>query len=127
MVRQIWRRLRRGARQMAEAPSEEELRRFHIAAKWMHYACETAALAVGAGAARLAGMVGELQDVLGAYQDAMVLRAWLRQVAREYPETGLVASELAGIEAARIHVTITGRREAWRKVDRKRLCRWLRG
>jgi len=126
-TRRHWRRLRRRAKGMAAAPTEQELHRFRIAAKRVRYACETAALAVGKPAMCLAEAVGALQDVLGAHQDAVVLRNWLRGVAREHPGLGLAAAELAGIETARMHQTAVGWRAAWDGLDRKRLRRWMRG
>jgi len=122
-----WRRLRRRARDAASSGSELDLHRTRLAAKRARYACETAALAVGEPAARLGAKVGGLQDVLGGHQDAVVLRDWLRQVARQHPELALGASELAGMEAARARDTADGWVAVWRRVDRKRLRRWMRG
>ncbi|MGC9360653.1 MAG: CHAD domain-containing protein, partial [Anaerolineae bacterium] len=121
-----WRRLKRRVKQMPPDPSETDLHRTRIAAKRMRYACETAALAVGEPATLLADEVGALQDMLGAHQDAVVLRDWLRHVARENRDLALAASELAGIEAARMNATAARWREIWNAADRKRLRRWMR-
>ncbi len=122
-----WRRLKRRARNAVASGSELDLHRTRLAAKRARYACETAALAVGEPAARLGVEVGALQDLLGAHQDAVVLRDWLRQVARQHPSLALAASELAGMEAARARDTADGWVAVWRRVNRKRLRRWMRG
>ena len=125
-ARKRWRRLKRRVKQMPPDPSEADLHRFRIAAKRTRYGCETAALAVGEPATLLAEKVAALQDVLGAHQDAVVLRDWLRQVARDSHDVALAAAELAGIEAARVGATAAGWRDRWEAVDRKGLRRWMR-
>jgi CHAD domain-containing protein len=125
-TRKRWRRLKRRVERMPPDPSEADLHRFRIAAKRTRYACEIAALDVGEPAALLAGKVSAVQDVLGAHQDAVVLRDWLRQTARENHNSALAASELAGIESARMAATGEGWREVWDAADRKRLRRWMR-
>jgi len=125
-TRRHWRRLRRRAHQAAKTLEEADLHRTRLAAKRVRYACETAALAEGEPAVRLATAVGRLQDVLGAHQDAVVLRDWLRRVARRHPGLALAASEMAGIEAARASDTAASWVEVWRRVERKRLRRWMR-
>ncbi|MCD6302466.1 MAG: CHAD domain-containing protein [Anaerolineae bacterium] len=126
-TRQRWRRLQRQIKRMPANPTEQDLHRSRIAAKRVRHACETVALVVGKPARRLAEKVAALQDALGAHQDAAVLRDWLRQVAREHPDLALAASELAGVESARIEATAAVWREIWDAMDRKRYWRWMCG
>ncbi len=67
-----FRRLRRSVHELAETPSDQNLHRLRIRAKRSRYAAELAAGTVGKPAWRFVEALKELQDVLGAHQDAVV-------------------------------------------------------
>jgi CHAD domain-containing protein len=75
----------------AAASPEETDRLLHEvrkAAKRVRYAAESAEPAVGSGASDLAKQMEELQDVLGAHQDTVVVRQLLLRLAAEAHEAG---------------------------------------
>src|SRR5204862_2369571 len=85
-------RLRRAADALPAEPTDEELHALRIAAKRARYAAELAALGGSKPAARAVKCFKELQDVIGAHQDAAVAEERLRRAAR--PETSVAAGRL---------------------------------
>jgi CHAD domain-containing protein len=57
------------------------------AAKRLRYACDVAAPALGPDVERISRKAEQIQDVLGHHHDMVVLRQWLRRLARD-PEAG---------------------------------------
>jgi len=127
LVRRPWRRLDRTVKELSSSPTDSELHEVRKRAKQARYAAEAVAAIIGRPARDFAKAMARLQDVLGAHQDAVVARAWLRDAARKSDNHELVflAGELAGLGAN----DRQARREAWpaewRRARRKKLRRWL--
>jgi CHAD domain-containing protein len=125
-VRPTWRRLRRAVKELPKAPSDAALHEVRIRAKRCRYACELASPAVGHRARDLADAVTQLQDVLGAHQDAVVARAWLAKAALECDAAEAYAlGMLAEIERARALDARAAFPKAWRAARRPALRSWL--
>jgi CHAD domain-containing protein len=127
LVRGPWKRLARAHAALGDDPVDAELHALRIRAKRARYAVEAIAGAVGDDEPRkLAAALTNLQDVLGAHQDAVVATTWLLEHARrsdpaETYATGLLAGLLrADAQAARDALP-----DAWHRASRRRLRSFL--
>jgi CHAD domain-containing protein len=110
----------------ALASALHELRK---AAKAARYAGEAVAPVVGKPAEASAAAYEDLQDVLGAHHDAVVLGALFRDMgmrAHLSGENGFTYGLLVGLERARAQVALAAFGDAWGVARRKRLRRWTR-
>jgi CHAD domain-containing protein len=85
-----WRRIQRRVEAVATAEPRDRDAALHDvrkAAKRLRYACDVAAPALGSDIERISRKAERIQDVLGHHQDMVVLRQWLRRLARD-PEAG---------------------------------------
>jgi CHAD domain-containing protein len=85
-----WRRIQRrveAASVAAPRDHDAALHEVRKAAKRLRYACDVAAPALGSDVKRISRKAENVQDVLGHHQDMVVLRQWLRRLARD-PEAG---------------------------------------
>ena len=124
LARRDWKRLRRGVAKLPSTASDPELHRIRILAKRLRYASEAAGDVAGKPAKRLAEAATKLQDVLGDHQDSVTARAWLRDSSVVGPRA-FVAGELSILEnqaAAEDRAAFPG---VWKKVQRKRLRKWM--
>jgi CHAD domain-containing protein len=123
LARGDWKKLRKGVAALPDQPVHNELHRIRILAKRLRYAAEAAAPIAGKVATRTAEAAAALQDVLGDHQDSVTAQQWLRQAGQG--ARAFVAGELSALE----HETAAHDRAAWhnvwKKLDRKRLRRWM--
>jgi CHAD domain-containing protein len=129
-----WRRLERRVDALAdpEHATDAQLHRVRIAAKRARYAAELAARGVETDRAdegrRLAADLGELQDLLGRHQDAVVAVAETHAAARAHEgDLGLIVAAGRVIErelqaARRERSRLPG---VWRSLRRPRRRRWM--
>jgi len=118
-----WKRLRRTVRRLSDHPTDQELHRIRILSKRTRYAAEASQPVAGKVASRFAERAAALQDVLGDHQDSVTAQRWLREAS--LGERAFTAGELCGIER---DAAATDRAEwprVWKKLDRKRLRRWM--
>ena len=132
LVSDAWRRVKKRGRTLRDDDPDEDFHEVRKRAKGARYAAEAVTNALGPKAGRAAERFAEkakdVQDILGAHQDAVVAGA---EVAR-------VAAIAAGDEAFEDAAKRLGKRleksaqksrarffKAWRKFDRKKLRRWL--
>ena len=115
-----------------DAP-DEALHRLRIACKRLRYACEFFGDLLGAPAAEFAARVKEVQDVLGAHQDAVVFGAALSDTSVRVRARGDVMRRLylaLGTMAARHEVRAEETRREflrmWRRFDRRRTRKALK-
>jgi len=123
LARRDWTRLRRGIARLPEPAANADLHGIRILAKRVRYAAEAAAPIAGKVASRFARAAAALQDVLGDHQDSVTAQAWLRDAGKG--ARAFVAGELCATErdaAARDRAEWP---KVWKKVDRKRLRRWM--
>ena len=118
-----WKRLRKAVRGLSNHPTDQELHRIRILSKRTRYAAEAGEPVAGKVASRFAERAAALQDVLGDHQDSVTAQRWLRDAGKG--ERAFTAGELCAIER---EAAATDRAEwprVWKKLDRKRLRRWM--
>jgi CHAD domain-containing protein len=125
LARKPWRALRGAVVALPDEPPDEMLHRCRILAKRARYAAEAVAAAHNAGARRFARAAAGLQDVLGELQDSVTAQQWLRARAGAR-SSSYVAGELGGLELVRAEAARGAWREAWERLDRKKLRAWMR-
>ena len=96
-----------------------------ILAKRARYAADSIAPLHGKDARRFARALGEVQTVLGQYQDTTVAEAWLRSAAKKLPSTRLVAGELIAFERDDRVQLRAEFAKVWKKASRRKLRKWL--
>ena len=125
LARKPWRALRASVAELPADPPDEGLHRCRILAKRARYAAEAVAATRGAGARRFARAAAGLQDVLGELQDSVTAQRWLRDRSGAR-SSSYVAGELAGLELVRADAARDAWRQAWDRLDRKKLRAWMR-
>jgi CHAD domain-containing protein len=131
LARRPWTRLRRDYHALGPEPSDPALHALRIRAKRARYAVEAVADAVGGAAPHaLAARLTDLQDVLGAHQDAVVAQSWLAArvtdpaIPRSGPEI-YAAGMLAGLLRADAIASAGELAGVWHRLNRPRLRSWL--
>jgi CHAD domain-containing protein len=120
------RRLRKAVKALPDDPAPEELHRIRILAKRARYATEAAEPLAGGKAEALADALAGVQDVLGAYQDAIVAEAWLRSAANGTDAAGSLAlGELIALQLTEAEASRQRWPKAWKKAADKKLRTWL--
>jgi triphosphatase len=117
--------LRAGRAIPAETPPAQQLHDLRILCKRLRYTCEFFRELYGKGMRRFIRSVVELQDLLGAHQDACMAGDNLRQAASKLParkdtiRLALVLGQLVGSQDRSAAKSRSGFRKAWRQFDRK--------
>jgi CHAD domain-containing protein len=137
LARTPWKKLARDHARLGPDPSDGVLHALRIRAKRARYAVEAVADFVDGDAPHeLAAALTNLQDVLGAHQDAVVAQAWLREelerelaVRRNGERPGPAQAYAAGMLAGLLRADAVAAAEdvpaAWKKTDRKHLTSWM--
>ncbi|HKV32524.1 MAG TPA: CYTH and CHAD domain-containing protein [Candidatus Dormibacteraeota bacterium] len=123
LARRDWKQLQKGVAALADQPADAELHRIRILAKRLRYGAEGAEPIVGKMATRTAEAAAALQDVLGDHQDSVTLQQWLREAGRG--SRAFVAGELTALERETAAHDRAAWHNVWKKLDRKRLRRWM--
>ncbi len=113
-----FRRMRKRVRKRSRPPSDAELHRIHIKAKYVRYAAEALAPVLGRRSTSLAKAVERLQTVLGDQHDATIAASRLAE-----PTGGGRSGFVAGELAQRERDAADDGRFAWRKAWRDVKCR----
>jgi CHAD domain-containing protein len=125
VVEAPWTKLRRAVERAEGSSDPTLLHRVRIRAKRARYAAEAVAPASGGPAKTFAKLAAELQDVLGEHHDAIVLQAWLRDVAsRSRARQAFVAGELTALQRRAAAAAAAEWPDAWRSLSRKRNLFW---
>ena len=128
LVRRTWRRLDRtmsAAERAPRGPAQDELlHRVRKDAKRSRYAAEAVVPVVGRDARRYAKAVARLQESLGDFQDGVVTRQVLRELAAD-GAGGFVLGRLHALEQGRAEAAVARWPEARAAVSRERLRRWF--
>jgi len=123
LARRDWKQLRKGIAALSDQPADAELHRIRILAKRVRYAAQAAAPIAGKIAGRCADAAAALQDVLGDHQDSVTAQQWLREAGRG--PRAFVAGELTALERETAAQDRAAWHNVWKKLDRKRLRRWM--
>ncbi len=132
LVQDAWRRLKQRADDLGPDTPDADFHRARIAAKRARYASELAGRVLSDkradGANELAARVSELQDALGAVQDAAVAEGTIRENLHAPKVTNTYAFE-AGRLVERQLLRSARAREAfldlWPKVRKRRWRKWM--
>jgi CHAD domain-containing protein len=135
LARKPWKQLQRDHAALGTDPSDPALHALRIRAKRARYAVEAVAGAVGGEKPlRLADAITEVQDVLGAHQDAVVAQTWLHQHLMTLDAgtdggvgapTIYAAGVLAGLLRADAIAATEALPEVWRRASRRNLRAWM--
>jgi CHAD domain-containing protein len=123
LARRDWKRLRSGVSRLPESAQDSELHAIRILAKRARYAAEAAAPIVGKTATRFGEAAAALQDVLGDHQDSATAQRWLREAGNG--SRAFIAGELCALEREAAAHDRAEWPKVWKKLDRKRLRRWM--
>jgi CHAD domain-containing protein len=123
LARREWKQLRKGVSGLPEQPDDPDLHRIRILAKRVRYAAEAAEPIAGKIATRSAEAAAALQDVLGDHQDSVTAQHWLREAGKG--PRAFVAGELTALERETAAHDRAAWHNVWKKLDRKRLRRWM--
>jgi inorganic triphosphatase YgiF len=123
LARRDWKQLRKGVAALPDQPADAELHRIRILAKRVRYAAEAAEPIVGKIATRSGEAAAALQDVLGDHQDSVTAQQWLREAGRG--PRAFVAGALTALERETAAHDRAAWHNVWKKLDRKRLRRWM--
>jgi CHAD domain-containing protein len=104
---------------LGDTPRDDELHAARIRVKRARYAAELAGPELGRKGAEFVEAAKELQDVLGAHQDAVVGEQVLRRLAPELPGSALAMGRLVDREqACRAEARATWE-HGWRRLRRR--------
>jgi CHAD domain-containing protein len=115
-----WKRLRKAVERLPRDPSDVELHEVRKRAKQARYAFEATAPIIGKRARRLSKRLSDLQDRLGAHQDAVVAAHRLHEAALRVgtASSGYAAGRLAqAFDADRRDVRRTWKKD-WKRAQR---------
>jgi len=119
LVDQCWLRLKSCHRSFDNRPDDTQLHTLRIEAKCVRYAAEASAQSCGKRAAKLGARAADLQDVLGDLHDSIIAAQWLRKVSRTPDFAASDDLQAMQVAAAQRHRRAWPR--AWKALDRKRL------
>jgi CHAD domain-containing protein len=126
LIGKQWREVRRQVRKSGPTPTNHELHRIRIRSKQLRYGAEAAGPIIGKPARRLATAAERLQTVLGAHQDTVTAQQWLRRQAKAGPwAASFAAGQLSEVQARRQGRLRRQWRAGWRKLNKKKIRRWL--
>jgi CHAD domain-containing protein len=109
LARREFKKLRKAIRRLEPEPRNETLHAIRIKTKRARYAAELAAPVMGKAAARFIKQASTVQDVLGAYQDAVTAELYIRSFCKAS------SSARAAFVAGRLIERQRQRRETLRK------------
>jgi CHAD domain-containing protein len=112
----------------AEAEREELLHDARKAAKQARYAGESVGVAFGKDALTFAAAMEGVQEALGEYQDSILTRERLMELALHTPSTAaaFLYGRLHALEGAHAELSKQHFDTAWKDAGRKSVHRWLR-
>jgi CHAD domain-containing protein len=109
-------RLRAAYADLEPNPPDDELHEVRIKAKHARYAAELAARADAAPLAALAEALRDLQDEIGAHQDAVVAERRVRALAT--PDSALAVGRIVELERLRRREARARVPELWKRIRR---------
>jgi triphosphatase len=130
-IKKAFKRLLRRGGAIQSAPAPEDLHALRIRAKRLRYLLEFLRELTGKPGRRLVKQLVQLQDLLGAYHDAVVaadfVRLYVEGPGREVgPSTLLALGALVGSDMRLAEHTRSSFRRTWQRFTRKRILAELR-
>jgi CHAD domain-containing protein len=116
LMKPAWRRVRRAVRRAGRTPTDGDLHRIRIKAKYLRYAAEAMVPVAGRRAKRFARRVETLQAQLGKQHDAVCAAAVLREL-QGAPNAAVLDAELAARETATARKLRRRWRTCWARID----------
>lgn len=132
VAHKAWKRLAKRGRALDPTDEDTDFHEVRIRTKRLRYVSEAAAATLdddAEPAAQLARRASKLLEVLGGHQDAVVARAWIRDVAASQPGNAPLQFA-AGRLVEHLQQDIRAAREQylklWDKLDSTKLRRWMK-
>ena len=132
LVNDAWTRLKRAGRALKKDDPDADFHEVRKRAKRARYAAEAVREALGHASAddakRFARRAKDVQDVLGAHQDAVLAAAEVRRAAAEHPDLGPFNFAAGQLLQRQLQDAADARRRffnVWNGLDRKKVVRWL--
>jgi CHAD domain-containing protein len=126
LVRGPWKHLSNAVDSLGKHPSDDDLHEIRIRVKRCRYAAEAVTPAVGASARAFASAMGQVQDKLGIFHDAVVIDAWLRATIDGAPSSeALAAGQLIAMARRRAQDGRESWPRIWRRASSRRLRAWM--
>jgi CHAD domain-containing protein len=129
-----WRRLKKGARALGPSDPDSDFHEIRKRAKRARYTAELIAPALGRRvneeATRFIRMTTRVQDVLGEHQDAIVAATEIERFLAEHSEDKAFADAALDLLESQQEAAQVARDtffDVWKKLDRKKSTRWLKG
>jgi len=131
LVAKPWKKLASRGRALRNDSTDEQLHDVRIKAKTARYAAEAVADPLGSStktAIKFASRAEDIQDILGAHQDAVVACELIREIATSHPQSGpfnLGAGQLlerqrrVGMESRAMLA------KSWARLDKRKLRAWM--
>src|SRR5262249_43371995 len=116
-----WRRLRKSIAALGSSPDDAALHEVRRRAKQARYATESLAVIDARWPEQVAARAEALQESLGEYQDRVVARAWLEDIAPDRPDLAFLAGELAARLSYEQDDLRDRARAAWKVARKQRL------
>jgi len=112
-------KMRKAFDALSEESPDEDLHEARIKVKRARYAADLAAHELGPAGAKFVSVAKQMQDVLGAHQDAVVAQTRIRDWAASSftPETGFAAGRLVQLERDRMAAARRDWPALWTKLD----------
>ena len=121
LARRPWRRLRKSIAALGSPPEDTALHEVRRRAKQARYATETLAVVDTRWPERVAARAEAVQELLGEYQDRVVARAWLEEIAPDRPDLAFMAGDLAARLSFEQDDLRERARAAWKVARKQRL------
>ena len=104
---------------LSDESPDEELHEARIKVKRARYAADLASHELGSAGSRFVSVAKQMQDVLGAHQDAVVAQGRIRDWAASSftPESGFAAGRLVQLERDRMAAARRDWPALWKKLD----------
>jgi CHAD domain-containing protein len=128
LVRRSWRKAAQAGRSLDKQSDDADYHRVRVLTKRVRYAAEAVAPALGGEPSRLARRAADVQDVLGELQDSVVAAEAIETAAHARPDEGafnLAAGRMLEREGRARADARAAFGKAWRKLDRRKLRRWI--
>jgi CHAD domain-containing protein len=124
IARRQFKKLRKAVRGLPKAPTDDQLHAVRVRIKRARYAAELARAKVGRPAKRFINKAGQLQDILGEHQDAVVAEVRLSALLKATGAAHAAGRRLVERQRRRRRTAWADFQDQWPKLERRGLKAW---